>query len=370
MNLPRVLIVDDEAQILEEYSGLFDDSPLEIQTTTDPREAVTFLTDDAVTVLVSDQRMPEMTGLELVQKAKEISPETVRLILTAHADQDAMIEAINVGEVFRFLLKPIQPQDFIDAVTDAVDYAQEMSRIQNLLKARSNYSDATSDLEIIQTQLDERTAEVQMLLAESERYAAKQKDSFKAVLAVLVSMLQIKNQELFRNGQWVASFSVKIGKLLGLPERTLNTLQLSGYLRSLGLLLLPDLYMEKSLSMFNQAELQRYHRFPLIGEQILKKLPGFTGVGAVIGMQLERYNGSGPKGLSGDDIPLPAQIIAIAQDTFQVLFMRSQENETESIYGRTYMINHIRKHITKLYSPRLAKAAIKLLSEAPGQKPR
>ncbi len=70
MNLPRVLIVDYEAQILEEYSGLFDDFPLEIQTTTDPQEAVSFLTDDVVTVLISDQRMPEMTGLELVQKAK------------------------------------------------------------------------------------------------------------------------------------------------------------------------------------------------------------------------------------------------------------------------------------------------------------
>lgn len=84
-------------------------------------------------------------------------------------------------------------------------------------------------------------------------------------------------------------------------------------------------------------------------------------------MQLERYDGSGPRGLSGDDIPLLTQIIAIAQDAFQVLFMRSQENETESIYGRTYMINHIRKHITRLYSPRLAKAAIKLLGETPGQ---
>ena len=129
MNEPKVLIVDDEEPILEEYGGLFDSQPIDILTASDPQNAISLLTDQSITVLVTDQRMPTMTGLELVKKAREISPDTVRLILTAHADQGAMLKAINVGQVFRFLIKPCEPQLFIDSVVDAIDYAKQMGRI-------------------------------------------------------------------------------------------------------------------------------------------------------------------------------------------------------------------------------------------------
>ncbi len=97
MSNSTVLIVDDEDQILEEYGGLFDSQPLDILTVNDPLKAMDILAEQPITVLVTDQRMPAMTGLELVQKAKEVSPDTIRMILTAHADKDAMLEAINVG---------------------------------------------------------------------------------------------------------------------------------------------------------------------------------------------------------------------------------------------------------------------------------
>lgn len=228
MNEPKVLIVDDEEPILEEYGGLFDSQPIDILTASDPQNAISLLTDQSITVLVTDQRMPSMTGLELVKKAREISPDTVRLILTAHADQDAMLKAINVGQVFRFLIKPCDPQLFIDSVVDAIDYAKQMGRIQKLINARDHYIDANSDLEILQVQLEERDAEAQMLVLESEKMASQQREIFKATLAALVSMIQIKNQALVKNGQWVATFSIKLGRALHMTERDLHPLQLAG----------------------------------------------------------------------------------------------------------------------------------------------
>ncbi len=179
----------------------------------------------------------------------------------------------------------------------------------------------------------------------------------------MVSLIQVKNQELFRNGQWTASFAVKVGKALKLPERDLNTLQLAGYLKNLGLLLLPDLYTEKNISMFSADELRMYYRFPLLGEQVLKKLSGFKSVAAAISDQLERFEGTGPKGTVGDNIPLTAQVLGIAHDAYQVLYMRSKETGSETLYGRNFMINHIRKNLNKLYGPKVAHAAILVLSE-------
>lgn len=65
MNGPKVLIVDDEEPILEEYGGLFDGQPIEILTASDPRKAIAMITDQSITVLVTDQRMPTMTGTRL-----------------------------------------------------------------------------------------------------------------------------------------------------------------------------------------------------------------------------------------------------------------------------------------------------------------
>ena len=363
MSRATALIVDDEDQILEEYSGLFNNEYLEILTSNDPQEAVAILGERPVTVLVTDQRMPGMTGLELVQKAKVVSPETVRMILTAFADKEVMLDAINVGKVFRFMIKPCDPKQFVEAVTDAVDYAEKLARTEKMLNARKNYVDASSDMEILQTQLEEREAEVHMLMAESEQAVTKQKDSFKSTLASLVTMIQLKNQHLFQNGQWVASFAVKVGKSLGLSERELYIIQLGGYLKNVGLLLLPDVYSEKSLGMFNNDELRQYYRFPQLGAQVLKKLPGFAVVGAAISDQLERFDGSGPRGQIGDQITLPAQVLGIAHDAYQILYLRSKESGTESLYGQTFMINHIRKNLNKLYSPKLAGAAIRVLGD-------
>ena len=146
-----------------------------------------------------------------------------------------------------------------------------------------------------------------------------------------------------------------------MTDRDLHPLQLAGYLKNLGLLLLPDLYSEKSVGMFNNDELRRYYRFPILGEQVLKKIPGFGKVGTIISYQLERFDGTGPRAVAEDDIPLSSQILNLAHDAYQILFLRSKEGGSESIYGRTYMVNHIRKNMHKIYSPAVAQVAIKLL---------
>ena len=118
--------------------------------------------------------------------------------------------------------------------------------------------------------------------------------------------------------------------------------------------------------MFSNDELRHYYRFPILGEQVLKKIPGFCKVGTIISYQLERFNCRGPRAFAGDEIPLPSQILNLAHDAYQILFLRSKEAGSESIYGRTYVINHIRKNMGKLYGPPVAHAAITLLGQVPG----
>src|SRR5690606_1808641 len=97
MSLPRVLFVDDEANILQSIRRVMRKADLEIDTTTSPEEAVDLVQSNQYAVVVSDQRMPHVTGVELLERVRGLSPDSVRIILTGYADVQASVDAINRG---------------------------------------------------------------------------------------------------------------------------------------------------------------------------------------------------------------------------------------------------------------------------------
>lgn len=125
MNLaprPTVLFVDDEERILRSLSVLFRPR-CDVLATTDPQEALRLLERHTVHVLVSDQRMPAMLGAELLGHAREISPHTVRILLTGYSDLEAAVEAVNAGEIWRYVNKPWTVESIQNTVRDAAAVA-------------------------------------------------------------------------------------------------------------------------------------------------------------------------------------------------------------------------------------------------------
>ncbi len=119
---PAVLFVDDEERVLNALSFLFRDL-YELETATSGAAALGLLRARRFHVLVSDQRMPEMPGVELLRQAKDAAPGTVRLLLTGYSDLAAIVGSVNDGEVFRFVSKPWQEEDLCATVAEAVDVA-------------------------------------------------------------------------------------------------------------------------------------------------------------------------------------------------------------------------------------------------------
>ncbi|MEZ4332065.1 MAG: response regulator [Myxococcota bacterium] len=118
---PRILIVDDEEAILETLSFTFMDD-YDVLTTSDPSAALSILeANQPVAVIITDQRMPGMTGVELLRRVYERSPETVRIILTGFADTEATIEAINDGHIYGYVNKPWEPDELKAMVRRAAE---------------------------------------------------------------------------------------------------------------------------------------------------------------------------------------------------------------------------------------------------------
>src|SRR5215831_14353899 len=116
---PKILLLDDEERILNALSALFR-YKYQVFTATDGEKAIAILKQCHVHVVISDQRMPEMTGIEFLRAAKEVSPNTVRILLTGFSDLSAIIDSVNDGEVYRFLNKPWGNQEIQAVVADAV----------------------------------------------------------------------------------------------------------------------------------------------------------------------------------------------------------------------------------------------------------
>ena len=117
---PAVLFVDDEERIVSSLEHLFRDT-YEIETAGGGAAALERLRARRFHVLVSDQRMPEMPGVELLRQAKDLAPGTVRLLLTGYSDLAAIVGSVNDSEVFRFVSKPWQEEDLRATLAEAVD---------------------------------------------------------------------------------------------------------------------------------------------------------------------------------------------------------------------------------------------------------
>ena len=119
----RILFVDDEKRVLNAMRGLFR-RDYELFLANEGAEAVRIAAENDIDVIVADQRMPGMTGIEVLAEIKRRSPRTVRILLTGYADPSAVEGSINIGEVFRFLSKPCPPKMLRDTLSLAIEAAR------------------------------------------------------------------------------------------------------------------------------------------------------------------------------------------------------------------------------------------------------
>jgi DNA-binding NtrC family response regulator len=113
-----ILIVDDEEEILHSLRGLLR-MEFEVHTAQSGPEALRILEQQPIQIVLSDQRMPEMAGVELLSRARGERPGAVRVLFTGYADVRSVIDAINRGQIFRYLTKPWNPDELLSVLREA-----------------------------------------------------------------------------------------------------------------------------------------------------------------------------------------------------------------------------------------------------------
>ena len=177
--LHRVLIVDDEENVLKALKRTFMEDGYRVDTYTSPFDALGFIEKERVSAIISDFKMPGMNGLEFLLKTREMLPECVRVILTGHANLDTAIKAINSGAVYGYLTKPWDNDEiriFLRNALKNYELERENRKLANLLEMRNK-------------ELEEANKNLETRVKEQTRFITNQFNKLKATFMETVRRL-------------------------------------------------------------------------------------------------------------------------------------------------------------------------------------
>jgi len=145
--MQRILLLDDEPHVLSALKRVLRTGfgpDLRVEETTEPDEALARLKEVAFDVVISDYRMPLMTGTEFLGLVRSVQPFAVRMILSASSDFDTLMQAINEVEVFRYVIKPWVEKEFVSHVAQALERAAQTRHERELADVGRNQFGAMS----------------------------------------------------------------------------------------------------------------------------------------------------------------------------------------------------------------------------------
>lgn len=308
-----ILLVDDEPNILSALKRALYKRPYKVIVAHSGEEALHTLKHQAVQIIISDMKMPGMSGAQLLEKVAAQFPDTFRVILTGYADVDSTIQAVNQGKIHRFLQKPWQQDDLeltIEEGLERVRLKDENSRLQRLTQQQNiKLKEINASLEQTVTK---RTRQIKAALHKIQK-------NNHALEQVLYNVISINPDIDGKFALEVSTLAEKLAKMHGLPSEQVNNIKYAGQLCEIGLLgLTPEDYRPA----FNQLSYQQQLAYFSQTKQaalILAPAPHLQPVVDIIENQFEHFNGHGPNKRVGNAIPVGARIIAIARDYWRAV---------------------------------------------------
>jgi response regulator RpfG family c-di-GMP phosphodiesterase len=316
----KILLVDDEPNITKALRRLLmQDDQYDILTSLSGADALDILQKNTdIGVIISDQRMPHMTGVEFLRKARELNPDAVRILLTGYADIQASIGAINQGAVFRYLTKPWDDDDLLQVVGEAVRNYQliaENDRL-NKLVAKQNVELQEWNTRLKQRVLDQ-TSQIRAksdAVAESNQLLRR---SFSETIEALSGLIEIRDRRTSGHSRNVTELAVAMAGELRLDEKETDKIRSAALLHDIGKIGLSERILAIPPSQLKGNDLKEYRLHPVRGQAAIDMVPALRDVGVAIRHHHEDYSGSGfPEGLRGRRIPFASRIICAA-DTFE-----------------------------------------------------
>lgn len=311
--LHHILIVDDEDVVLVSLRDTLSREGYHVTTAPNAVEALARLKEQAFSVVITDQQMPMLTGLEFLGQVKEQQPDATRILITAVLNLNTVIDAINKGEIYRFIVKPWLREELLVTVKNAVQRYEMICRNQMLQAATLSMNDRLVKLNAeLETQL-KKVAE-QKGQVEDLNEALRQ--NLQHSVELCLKTMQTFYPTLGSQARRVYELCRAMADGLHLSPEDRQVLEVSAWLHDIGLVGAPRALIKQwgeSPGSLTEAERAIVQHHPVLGEELASFVNPLTGVGVVIRAHHERFDGTGyPDRLAGDQIPWLARLLGVA----------------------------------------------------------
>jgi len=272
-NKYKILLVDDEENnLMLLYRTLRHN--YDIVKTTSPLDAIELMKTQRFHLILSDHKMPDMDGVELLKHVYQNYPETVRILVTAYSDIAILIGSINEAKIYRYIKKPFNPAE-----------------LELVVEAGLEYFQLKKDNEVLINDL---------------------KELFSGTIRAIIEALDAKDSYTLGRSRRVTYYSLKLAKKVGLNDVEYGKIELAGLLHDIGMIGVSDEVLFKTEKL-TEEEFQEIKLHVDHGVRILEDIKQLKDVITIIKYHHEHFDGNGyPYGIKGEEIPISSRIIAIA----------------------------------------------------------
>ena len=308
-----ILIVDDEPLVLTALKFTLEREGFHVVACNSALKALTILAERDFAVIISDQRMPEMLGLDFLIESRLLRPQTSRILITAVLALPTIVDAINKGEIFRFVAKPWLREELVATVRNAVQRHELVTHNQVLqaetqtLNTRLHEANLALEAKVLDLEQQRKSLD-----AANRSLAERYENSLELCRRILTTYDPI----LGGQAKVLVEFANQMAVSDTFTEVERHALRSAAWLCDLGLIGVPREMLRAFRSKTEQlTEQERFmlHSHPVYGQTLAALVDHRADVGEVIRAHHERFDGRGfPDGLAGNAIPWPARCLAVA----------------------------------------------------------
>ncbi len=329
----KILLVDDEEANVRLLKRVLSDEYDTIEALSG-QDGLNLLKEHDISLIITDQRMPGMTGVQLLKESLAVRPDAMRILLTGYTDVQALIDAINSGHVYKYVPKPWDRDELRVTVRRAIETYELKQRNTQLVQ---DLTGALSQLE-----------EVSL-----------------GTIRALADALDAKCDYTSGHSLRVSQYALLIGKNMGLSPEEMRDLELGGILHDIGKIGVPESILWKPAKL-TPEETAIMAEHPVKSAQIIGDLPSLQKAKRFVMHHHEFMDGSGyPDRLVGDDIPLGARIILVA-DAYDAM---TSDRPYRKAIGHERAIQELKKCAGKQFDPKIVAVLVRVLGEGPEPNP-
>ena len=355
----KMMVVDDEVEVLNALKRLFR-KDFEVVAFSEPEAAAAALAETSFAVIVSDMKMPKMSGAELLSIAYETCPDTPRILLTGYSDIGSTAMAINQGKINNYINKPWNNDDLKNIVLQAAEQfqlKQSVQRLENELKLKNDLlRKQNQDLE---SKVQERTQSLSNLNEKLKSANDRQRSLFYDVIEMINLIIEDTTGGGDGHVKRVAGHCRMLALEMGLEKNQVTQVYLAGLMHEIGKVSLSDNLAKSIENELTRAELKEKQSHAVKGAEILQTVPHLKAIGTAVKHQYECFDGSGlPDHLIGTNIPLASRILTVVNEFDKLVLGRISSQKL----SQSQAIDYLKKESKTFFDPEIVDAYVTLLN--------